>query len=162
MRAKLTYSIAQDCEILITISDTCPADIDAADDLSLGNKEIVEREIAMRYDRVRLERQLFLYRCPNLLGRPSLPLVVKIIDVNQVGFNTLSCLSKPIRVSAVKRASVNRNSMKLLQKFCQRINDREPRFGSFLERLKCRLTTNSGRQQPRLIRCAAKLKNGRH
>jgi hypothetical protein len=102
-------------EVLVGISDTDSANIDAPHYLVAADQKIIKREITMRYDRVNCERQKTLNRFPDQFGCPAFPLVIEIVNVNKACVDTFPGEGQPVCVIASERALAHWYGMKTAQ-----------------------------------------------
>jgi len=93
-------------KVLIPISNPDPAHFDASDDTARTNENIVEREIAVRDDRIGNQGQQVLQCFPYLFGCPALAFLVKIVRFDPARANARQLQLQPVGMIAVEGVAI--------------------------------------------------------
>lgn len=72
-----TKAVPKYGEVLVAISNGDPSNIDAADQFAFMHQDFFQREVLVRDDRIRRERQQLLHSFPDPFWRPAFPLLMK-------------------------------------------------------------------------------------
>ena len=148
---ELTETVPEDGQILVSVSNTDSADINAANELTLVKDEVVEREVTVGDNRVGGEGEQLVHLLPDLLDGPAVSLVVKVGSIDQTVVHSGLGLGESEDSVGVEGAVADGDGVESSQEDGQSIDNVLTGVGVLLENLEGSLTGDGSGEEPGVV-----------